>query len=133
MKYIKLFFYYLTWHYTSALHDFYALWRTLLWFSLNYFSVRVLIKTIYKPFSHLTESNYIYKKVKEPMFLILVKGFFGFLVRLFTIILGLISWVLIFTFGIVALAVWLALPALIIFFFITGLTAVFQKPLNIQS
>lgn len=125
MKLIEIFFYYITWHYSHAILEYIKVWRNLLWFSLNYFSVYTLLKTLFKPFFRLSEKTSTNDLDRELKIVSILSGLFGLMVRLLSIIAGITSWVFILIGGMMLSIVWLCLPFLVFFFFITGFMAVF--------
>lgn len=114
-----IFPYYLAWHYTRAIRDFFTIWGNLLWFVLQFFSISLLFKTLFAPFKRLKEAG-----AKDA---IDVEGFFealivntimrivGFIFRSIIIIFGLLFYILTFILGIASFLMWIALPFIIIF------------------
>ena len=124
MKYIKLFFYYIYWHYSIALKDFFIVWKNLLWFSLSYFSVKLLVKTIYKPFKYLDENVSTAHHEKEPIIVSIFSSIAGFFIRVSSIIAGILFWVIVFVGGLIAFIIWLLLPFILLTMFIAGVAAI---------
>lgn len=125
MKLIEIFFYYITWHYSRAMLEYVRTWRNLLWFVLNYFSVYILIKTIFKPFFHLSEKSSTNDLESESKVVSILSGLFGFVIRILSIAAGISAWIFVLIGGMIMSIVWLCLPVIILFLLVTGLMALF--------
>lgn len=99
-------------------------WRNFLFFNLNYFSIPLLLKTL---FSHWKRYYWVRKRGFDigDYFNVLLSNlmsrFLGALVRLCLIIAGLIFEIIIFAAGLIIFAVWFVLPILLIFGLLFGL------------
>ncbi|OHA16378.1 MAG: hypothetical protein A3H57_00665 [Candidatus Taylorbacteria bacterium RIFCSPLOWO2_02_FULL_43_11] len=114
---------YVVWHYTMALRDLERNSSNLLWFIFHFFSVGVLLGTLFSPWKKLSKDE----SSHHPTFfsnlavnvLMRVVGFF---VRTITIVMGLICFI-IGTFLFIALfVVWLFLPFLVVISFLYGVS-----------
>ena len=115
MKYFNLIPYYLGWHYSTAIAELISIWKNYLWFSLNYFSVRILFFSLLKPFRNIKEGYSIKNLNKELKIVTFLNSIFGFLVRFMSIVAGIACWVLFFLIGIGILILWIFLPVILIF------------------
>lgn len=104
---------YVIWHYTIGLRDIIQVWKDLFYFFGRFFSIKLLIKTLFSPFERLHEG---YKRdlnvgsIVDTFIFNLLMRVIGFVVRISTIFLGLcvqVVWVIL---GFVALIVWITLP-----------------------
>ena len=117
--------YYVQWHYTIALNDFYRLWSNALWFIRHFFSISVLLHTLFLPFERLHET---YEKGfnLENFFAALVVNtlmrIVGAIVRLFFVALGIIFLAFVCLAGFVTLFIWFLFPIAIALLFIMGLS-----------
>ena len=114
----------LAWHFYDVPKSILKAWKTFLYFSLNYFSVPVLIKTFLSPwrkysdpYGHITE---VWKNLEVFIFN-MASRIIGAILRSVFILLGLISLVLVLLLGLLILAIWIILPILLIFGFLVGL------------
>jgi len=124
-----IFPYYLAWHYTFAIRDFLGIWGNMIWFTYKYFSIPVLLKTLFSPFKRLREyskNGLDIGSFFEALVVNIVMRLVGFILRSSVIFIGIISLIASVLLGLVAFFVWLALPALIIFLMVTGLVGVFK-------
>lgn len=110
--------YYFFWHYGRALSDFFRVFGNLVWAAVNFFSIRVLIKTLLAPWRRLREERqqpgfdleewFGDKIVNSLMRLV------GFFVRSITILIGLTIILLILIIGVISFIIWLLMPAVLL-------------------
>lgn len=117
--------YYLSWHYTTAFAHILAVYRNIVFFSYNFFSIKLLFKTIFQPFRSRSEAGSD-EKDREMMLVTIVVGLVGFLVRIATILCGLLSFILTFVFWTAVFIFWIVLPFLSLGLFAAGLISFFQ-------
>ncbi len=115
----------LKWHYTDAFNGLLKAWGNFLWFNLEHFSVKGLLKSL---FSHWRGDKSSYGrgfdlKVFLTSFIFnLISRVLGAIVRTIVIIFALAIEVIIIGVGILVLLFWLLLPfsTLVAFFYILG-------------
>lgn len=95
---------YFLWHYSRAIKHRFIFWKNLLWFFAQFFSLALLLKTLFQPFKRLRDESFIVNAIMRVV---------GFLLRSFVIILGTITEIIVITIGILELIVWLLMPFLI--------------------
>ena len=113
--------YYLAWHYSEALNDMRRIWKNFFVFLFNFFSISLLIRTLFSPWHRMQEN---YTKIEDFFGNLIVNTLMrivGAVIRLIFIIMGVISLVLCAVLGLVALAFWLVLPFLLIYTFLQGI------------
>lgn len=107
----------LEWHYLDAPKNILKAWRNFLLFNLNYFSVSLLLKTF---LSHWRRYKWSYGRGFDParyleaFFSNLISRILGAVIRSILIILGFITEVFIFFFGLAILLCWLVVPIIAI-------------------
>ena len=112
------------WHYYGAVGNLIKAWANFLKFNLNFFSIGLLLKTIFSPWRQYKEQ---YERGFSPSkwFFVfsgnMVSRVIGAIARILFIILGLIMEIFIFISGIVILILWLALPLVIIILLWAGI------------
>ncbi|MFT5179743.1 MAG: ABC-type siderophore export system fused ATPase/permease subunit [Candidatus Paceibacteria bacterium] len=113
---------YLAWHYTFAFRNIFGLWKNFSWFTLRFFSVSKLLRTIFSPFKRLTEqsSGFGFQKMLESFVVNILMRIVGFFMRSILIIMGLIFLVLVSILTILFTVVWIVLP------FVVGLVVVYS-------
>ncbi|MSU56101.1 MAG: hypothetical protein EXS51_02220 [Candidatus Taylorbacteria bacterium] len=124
---LQLPFSYLLWHYTTAWSDIMRLYRNIAWFLWNFFSVRLLLGTLLSPWHRLHEGS---KKSAGGFlgnFIInLLLRFIGFFARLFVILTGLVSVILLSVFFIFFSVIWPFMPLLVVVSTVNGAVGLFS-------
>lgn len=114
---------YLQWHFFQAPKTILKAWRNFLVFNFNFFSISLLGKTL---FSHWRRYREFYGKGfnLQRYFQVFVFNLFsrilGAIVRIFTILIGLIFEGFIFFLGVVVFLIWLFLPLIVVFLIFFG-------------
>jgi len=121
MDILLYFLRYIIWHYTRAIKDLFINWINFIWFTFNFFSISLLLKTFFSPWKRLGEAR---KGFFDFTFIIIdiIMRLFGMLLRSITIIIGMVSVCVVILAGPIALAVWIVWPIAIIYFLSKGLT-----------
>lgn len=104
---------YLLWHYGKGLGDFASLARGLLWFCCHFFSIPVLTRTLFSPFSRIHENYFSINNIQESLQNIVantVSRAVGFFLRSVVIATGVICEILLTVLVIIAWIGWLILP-----------------------
>jgi len=105
------------WYYGEALKSVITAWRNFIIFALNYFSIPLLLKTLVAPWRRdITKKprGLDLKKLFEYLAFNAISRGIGFLVRFFTIIVGIIYLALTIVFGGIFFVLWIILPLLIL-------------------
>jgi hypothetical protein len=124
-----IFPYYLVWHYTRAIGDFFTIAGNLIWFIYYYFSISILFKTLFKPIRSLKEFSENQFKNRGPLFDYIINiGLVasGLFIRLAVISIGILSLLLSLIIATILFFVWLILPPLIIFIMIVSLIGIIK-------
>jgi hypothetical protein len=120
---------YLNWHYSSALRNLVQIWSNFVWFIYHFFSLGVLVRTLFSPWRRLDEG---YQKGLEPeawfetLILNTLMRAVGLFIRSIFIILGLAALLVTVALVVPALVVWLLLPPIVAGLFFGGLIFIFQ-------
>ncbi len=120
----RLVFSYFVWHYTIALKDLFNLSRNFLWFIFHFFSISVLLKTLFSPWQKLNETykgGFDFNAFFETLIVNVLMRIVGFFIRLFMVIAGIISWILTFVALLCTFVLWIFLPFIIIILFISSI------------
>lgn len=122
--------YYLAWHYTRAILDFFDLWKNFLWFVFQFFSIPLLLKTLFAPFKRLKEKGSgdvtDLEGFLEALVVNTIMRLVGFIFRSVVIVFGLLTYTVTLFAGIVAFFLWLLLPALIAFLLVASIIGFFN-------
>lgn len=122
-------FTYFSWHFLEAPRNILAAWKNFLKFNLNYFSIPLLLRTIFSPWHKYAWSyprGFYPGKYLEIFISNLISRILGAILRVFMIIIGILAEVFIFFSGIIMILSWLALPAFLIIGLIFGIKIIFQ-------
>lgn len=119
---------YFLWHYSVALLDFARATSNLFWFLAHFFSLELILKTFFVPWKRLGEAQgmWVGRVVVNSAMRVIGVG-----MRLLLFSCALVSFVLLACAVIIALALWLALPLVIIILFMVGIRALLQQTLGI--
>ncbi len=112
------------WYYTRAFRDILAVWMNFMWFILHFFSIPLLLRTLFSPWRRMTDSDKrtSIEDFMEAFVMNIMTRIFGAIVRLSIILCGILFLLL----GVIALfaviALWVCLPVLLIMALSTGVT-----------
>lgn len=119
----NIFFQYVAWFYVDRPKTIITAWRNYLVFNLNYFSIPVLIKTLFSPWRRITSKKptiFNFSKFFESLTLNIISRTIGVIVRIFLIAIGIIIEIGIMVGGLIVLILWLISPIIFLFFFLFG-------------
>ncbi|MFZ5559342.1 MAG: hypothetical protein ACOZAL_00940 [Patescibacteria group bacterium] len=105
------------WYYGQATKDVLNGWRNYIIFSLNYFSIPLLLRTLLAPWKRdITRRprGLDLKKLFEYLVFNLISRGLGFIVRFFTILVGILFFFIVLILGTVFFVIWLFLPFIIV-------------------
>lgn len=101
---------YIAWHYSGALASWTRIARDIAWFLAHYFSIRLLLRTLFAPWKRLdaTEDKSFFAWLVTATLMRLV----GVLVRIPVILFGSAVWLLWWILYVFVLVVWLLAPVI---------------------
>lgn len=114
---------YFLWHYSFALTAWWRIYGNCLWFLYHFFSVSILIRTLFSPWRRLAEnysSGFVPQVIAETLVVNTLMRLVGFTIRVSFL---LFAWCVIigaFFLGWLTLVLWLVAPLLIPFVFLIG-------------
>lgn len=118
---------YIRWHYYEGLLSIYFIIGNFVWFFYEFFSIPLLLKTLFSPFHRLDEGYAKGLKLEQWAQTFIVNSLMrivGAFLRLFLILIGIIMIVLTVLFGAFFLIVWALAPLLLIFLVLYGVKLV---------
>jgi hypothetical protein len=122
MKFFNLIPYYYKWHYTKAVGNILVVWGNYLWFTLNYFSLKNILTSFFRPYKKITEDNF-YEKNEENKVVTLVMRGVGVVMRSCVLVVGLFALMLNLLFGFLLFISWFLLPIFLFIILIMGVVA----------
>jgi hypothetical protein len=105
------------WYYGEAAKNVLTAWKNFIIFAINYFSISLLLKTLFAPWKRdITKKpqGLNFKKFFEYIVFNAISRGLGFVVRFFTIIAGIIYLILTIVVGAIFFILWLVLPIIIL-------------------
>lgn len=120
---------YVIWHFFDVPRSILSGWKNFLLFGLNYFSIFLLIKTLFSPWRRYQWSygrGFDLGRYFEVFFSNLLSRILGAIIRIFLIFIGLVAEVLIVLIGLLVFMGWLILPLLLFIGLIFGFNIVFS-------
>lgn len=124
----NIFFQYIIWQFLESPKNVLVGWKNFLKFGLNYFSLPLLLKTLFSPWRRYSWSygrGFDIKRYLEVFFSNLISRILGAIVRIFLIISGILFEVFILFAGLIVFLAWLVLPFLLIFGLYYGFSILF--------
>jgi len=105
------------WYYGYAFKNILTAWRNYIIFTLHYFSIPLLLRTLFAPWRRdITRKPHglDFKKIFEYVMFNAISRGLGFLVRFFTIIFGIVFLVVVIVCGAVFFVIWIFLPLILV-------------------
>ena len=120
---------YLLWHYLQAPVAILRIWRDVFWFLMHYFSLPLLLKTLFSPFYRIGEEygrGIDLEKIAATFVVNTISRAVGFLLRMCVILVGVLALLVAALLLPAALVLWVFLPVSIIPLLLTsGLKPIF--------
>lgn len=113
------------WYYEEAMRDILTGWKNFIIFSLEYFSIPLLLKTLFAPWKRdITRKprGLDLKKLFEYITFNLISRGLGFIVRFLTICVGILFFFFVVIAGAVFFLIWIFLPLIFVGLFILAIT-----------
>lgn len=115
---------YFRWHYTAALTEMFHLWLNFLWFTIHFFSLPQLARSLFAPWKRMTEGRgnaWSFEDLASFVIINFISRLIGALLRTIIIVLGLIALILMITVGVVVYVFWILAPALLLILIASGI------------
>lgn len=123
----NIFFQYLIWQFFDVPKSILLGWKNFLKFNLNYFSIPLLVKTLFAPWRKYKMSygrGFDIGRYSEAFLSNLIFRILGAIIRIFLIIIGLFLEIIIILAGIAVFLGWIAGPAILIYGLIFGMKVI---------
>ncbi|MBU2563987.1 hypothetical protein KKA23_00155 [Patescibacteria group bacterium] len=105
------------WYYTKGVKNILFAWKNFILFSVEYFSIPLLLKTLFSPWKRdITKKprGLDLKKIFEYISFNTISRGLGFVIRFFTILVGILFFLLTLIIGCFIFIIWLILPLIFI-------------------
>lgn len=113
----NIIFQYLQWHFIDQTKAILRAWKNFLLFNLNYWSIALLLKTLFSPWRKYRYSygrGFDIKRFFETFSFNVISRAMGVIMRSILIFIGILTEIFIFFIGIIIFLGWLILPILLI-------------------
>lgn len=125
MMTVPLLIVYIRWHFGTAFQEMYEFWKNLSWFGYHFFSIPLLVKTLFRPIYRINESTAPGTGLNLELFFEnltfnVMARVVGFILRLFLIFCGGVYQLIIVIIGPILFLIWLFLPVLLLLLLILG-------------
>ncbi len=117
MNFLLIIPYYFSWHYSQGFLDYFRVWKNIVWFTWNFFSIKILLKTFFTPFERLKEhysGGLDIESLAASIIVTTIMRIVGMIARTAIIITGVISLSILIIGGILGIVIWLLLPFIIL-------------------
>ncbi len=108
---------YFRWHYGSAFSELFHLWLNFLWFTVHFFSIPQLTRSLFAPFKRMTESrgnNWSFEDLAGFIIINLLSRLIGAMLRTIIILIGLLAVLVLISLGVLTYLFWIFAPAILL-------------------
>jgi hypothetical protein len=125
MRFLAIIVNYIVWHYTKAILEFSHIYKNILSFVFNFFSIPVLVRSYFAPWRRMGEDYtkdifHDFEDVAAVFVVNLIMRIVGVVMRTVIIIAGLLCLVIVALFYPILLAAWLLLPLILVVLVMLG-------------
>ena len=130
MKPLSLLPYYISWHYSVALKNIVAVTKNLAWFFWHFFSIGLLLSTLFTPWQKIQDDHVAqaldFEAMASTMLINVLMRIAGAIIRLFMVCIGLVTIIGTVVGGCIFFMFWLLLPLCIVVSFAIGVIIIFK-------
>jgi hypothetical protein len=123
MKFFNLLPYYFSWHYFGAIKNLMIIWGNYIWFTWNYFSIKILFLSFFRPYKRIDDRNFFKLQKNQNPTKTFSMRLFGVLLRLAVLVAGAITMLLILVGGFLLFVFWFFLPLILIIVFVLAVAS----------
>ena len=113
----SFFWAYAKWHYGQGLRELFGVTQNFLWFVVNFFSFKLLFKTLFTPWKRLGENyegGFDLSALASTLIVNSIMRIVGFVTKTLVLVVGLISYILVAIFAFFILIIWILAPAILL-------------------
>lgn len=121
----RVFIDYFVWHYGAGLFGVFHRWRDVALYIIHLFSIRILLRTLFRPLKRITESYQGHSVEDRAATLVvnLTSRVFGMIVRLALVFVALVLLCVHVVLLPLAYGIWLLAPVFVLYLFVNSLMA----------
>jgi hypothetical protein len=108
---------YIKWHYGEGLREFFGVVGNFLWFVTNFFSFKLLLKTLFAPWKRMGENyegGFDLAAYASTFIVNTLMRMVGFLTKIVVLFIGMVSYILVLVFSFFLSVIWIFAPAIIL-------------------
>jgi hypothetical protein len=113
----SLFLAYVKWHYGRGLKELFGVAQNFLWFIANFFSFKLLLKTLFAPWKRLGEryeGGFDFGAFASTFIINSLMRIVGFITKIVVLFVGFASYILIFIFSFFVFIIWVFAPFILL-------------------
>jgi hypothetical protein len=129
MRIISIIFGYIKWHYSTAFISFTTVWKNILYFIFDFFSIRLVFKNFFDPWKRMSDpypKSFSLKKYFYAFLTNIIVRIVGMIMRTAIIIVGLACSFTFILFYPLALIIWILMPFITLSLLGMGLLLIFK-------
>lgn len=116
----RLFFvaYYTKWHYSKGMRELFRNWMDFLWFLTEFFSLGILVKTLFSPWERMGEgyaSGFHPSEIMQTFLVNTLMRIVGFCIRIIVLSIGFVFLVVSLIVGSIIMICWFLFPFIVFF------------------
>ena len=130
MNLTKLIIHYIRWHYGTAFDELHTFWKNLLWFFYHFFSMPLILKTLFRPIFRIHASSapgtgLDLERIFENLTVNVIARIVGVFLRIIVIGIGSIAELIVLLLGPLIFLAWFILPLLPPLLILIGVKMIF--------
>ncbi len=129
MLFLSIMHHYILWHYTTAFSEILHVWKNLLWFTYNFFSLPQMFKSYFSPWKRMTEergNTFNFEDLAGFIIINLISRIIGMILRTIIISVGLLAILVLILAIIITYIFWIFAPILLVACLYYGLVLIFS-------
>ncbi len=120
---------YFSWHYLRAWKELFNVWLNFLWFTIHFFSIPELFRSLFSPWKRMTEERkpgFQFEDLASFFIINLLSRLVGAILRTTIIVAGLVMLTLVIITGVITYIFWLFAPLIVVSSFVFGISMLFS-------
>ncbi len=129
MLFLSIMHHYILWHYTTAFGEILHVWKNLLWFTYNFFSIPQMLRSFFSPWKRMTEergNTFNFEDLAGFIIINIISRIVGMILRTIVLFFGLLAILILITGIVLTYIFWLLAPVLLVTCMYYGLVLIFS-------